>query len=112
MMIKECLVLIIALTLIDGQYLGFGGVKGRLTPRTGSSWPPYPGAGNGYWADKAGWYGRGRNGRGQCRRMRGPRLFLGSGGVFPPRGPISAYNRERYDAARNAARFARRFQGH
>ena len=114
-MYKESLILAaLAVSAASGLYSGFGGVVGNLTPRTGSSWPPYPGAGNGYWADKAGWYGRGRgrNGRGQRRRMRGPRLFLGSGGVFPPRGPVSAYNRERYDAARNAARFARRFQGH
>ena len=126
-MYKESIVLIMALTVIDGrQDLGLGGARtrGRLTPRTGSSWPPYPEAGRGHRTDEAG--GCGRKGRGQRRRTKGHRLYAGFGGVVgsltprtggggggfgPPRGSFSAYNRERYAAARNAANFARRFQG-
>ncbi len=37
-------------------YLGLGGVVGQRTTLTGSTWPPYPGAGQGYWARKAGFY--------------------------------------------------------
>ena len=44
-------VLVILLLLMSEEsaslYLGFGGVVGKLTPRTGSKWPPYPGAGQG-----------------------------------------------------------------
>ena len=45
----------------EAQYLGFGGVVGSLSPRTGSSWPPFPGAGQGYWARRAGFYGSTRS---------------------------------------------------
>ena len=56
-MYKESLILAaLAVSAASGLYSGFGGVVGNLTPRTGSSWPPYPGAGRGYWANRAGFY--------------------------------------------------------
>merc|ERR1712106_1288721 len=36
--------------------LGYGGLPGQRTPRTGSVWPPYPGANQGFWARQAGFY--------------------------------------------------------
>merc|ERR1719483_1695036 len=36
--------------------LGYGGLPGQRTPRTGSVWPPHPGANQGYWARQAGFY--------------------------------------------------------
>jgi len=36
--------------------LGYGGLPGQRTARTGSVWPPYPGANQGYWARRAGFY--------------------------------------------------------
>merc|ERR1712189_23598 len=36
--------------------LGYGGLPGQRSARTGSVWPPYPGANQGYWAKKAGFY--------------------------------------------------------
>merc|ERR1711872_620070 len=36
--------------------LGYGGLPGQRSPRTGSVWPPYPGANQGYWARQAGFY--------------------------------------------------------
>merc|ERR1739840_44867 len=41
---------------VQSQGLGFGGLPGQRTPRTGSVWPPYPGAGLGYWARQSGFY--------------------------------------------------------
>ena len=57
---------------VQGLDLGYGGLPGERTPRTGkillilpslssvwlsgSVWPPYPGAGQGYWAARAGFY--------------------------------------------------------
>merc|ERR1711874_570300 len=38
------------------QQLGYGGLPGQRTARTGSVWPPYPGANQGYWARQAGFY--------------------------------------------------------
>lgn len=69
---------IIAFTVTNGQHLGLGGVIGNLTPRTGSSWPPYPGAGRPRpWANRAGLY----NGRSKhnSRRTKGHRLGGGGG---------------------------------
>merc|ERR1712080_706135 len=43
-------------TGVESQGLGFGGLPGQRTPRTGSVWPPYPGAGLGYWARQSGFY--------------------------------------------------------
>merc|ERR1712032_778003 len=39
---------------VVGQHLGAGGLPGQRTPRTGAVWPPYEGAGQGYWARQAG----------------------------------------------------------
>jgi len=39
---------------VIGQHLGAGGLPGQRTPRTGAVWPPYEGAGQGYWARQAG----------------------------------------------------------
>ena len=36
--------------------LGYGGLPGQRTAHTGSVWPPFPGAGQGYWAARAGFY--------------------------------------------------------
>ena len=57
---------------VQGLDLGYGGLPGERTPLTGkillilpslsslwlsgSVWPPYPGAGQGYWAARAGFY--------------------------------------------------------
>merc|ERR1712168_1573934 len=41
-----------------GQQLGYGGLPGERTARTGNVWPPYPGAGQGYWARQAGFYNK------------------------------------------------------
>ena len=61
-MYKESLLFFIwAVAAANGLFSGFGGVVGNLTPRTGSSWPPYPGAGRGYWANRAGYYDGGRS---------------------------------------------------
>ena len=61
-MYKESLLFVIwAVAAANGLFSGFGGVVGNLTPRTGSSWPPYPGAGRGYWANRAGYYDGGRS---------------------------------------------------
>lgn len=54
-MIQLCLTFLIP-GLVSGQLLGFGGLPGQRTPRTGSVWPPYTGAGLGYWARQAGYY--------------------------------------------------------
>ena len=71
--------LLIIVTIVvtsSGQQLGYGGLPGQRTSRTGetiivslswvirtwftgSVWPPYPGAGQGYWARKAGFYDSG-----------------------------------------------------
>ena len=48
---------VLAIAVTESLYLGLGGTPGNRTPRTGSSWPPYPNAGLGYWAAKAGFYG-------------------------------------------------------
>merc|ERR1712233_118230 len=40
--------------IVVGQHLGAGGLPGQRTPRTGAVWPPYEGAGQGYWARQAG----------------------------------------------------------
>merc|ERR1712037_76023 len=39
---------------VVSQHLGAGGLPGQRTPRTGAVWPPYEGAGQGYWARQAG----------------------------------------------------------
>merc|ERR1712032_21428 len=39
---------------VVGQHLGASGLPGQRTPRTGAVWPPYEGAGQGYWARQAG----------------------------------------------------------
>ena len=57
-----CMAVATSLVEADPQYLGFGGVQGSLSPRTGSVWPPFQGAGQGYWARRAGVYA-GRNKR-------------------------------------------------
>merc|ERR1711982_76179 len=36
--------------------LGYGGLPGQRTERGGSVWPPFPGANQGYWARRAGFY--------------------------------------------------------
>merc|ERR1719167_142174 len=36
--------------------LGYGGLPGQRSARTGGVWPPYPGANQGYWARQAGFY--------------------------------------------------------
>ena len=125
-MYKESLILAVcAVAAANGLYGGFGGVVGNLTPRTGSSWPPYPGAGRGYWANRSGFYDGGRSGfdygRSKYYSNRRPKrspLYAGFGGVvgeLTPRtgggfsgsssgsGRVSEYNRSRYAAARSAA---------
>ena len=52
------LAVLISAISVNSQCAGCGGVVGRLTPRTGGSWPPYPGAGYGYWARRSGYYNR------------------------------------------------------
>merc|ERR1711994_391060 len=47
---------IFLLSLVQGLDLGYGGLPGERTPLTGSVWPPFPGAGQGYWAARAGFY--------------------------------------------------------
>ena len=133
-MYKESLILAaLAVSAASGLYSGFGGVVGNLTPRTGSSWPPYPGAGRGYWANRAGFYGGGGRAGGfdyansryfANRRPKRSPLYAGFGGVVgeltPRTGPSSPsggsrssggathseYNRSRYAAARSAAKFS------
>ena len=121
-MYKESLIFVAwAVAAANGLYLGFGGVSGNLTPRTGSSWPPYPGAGRGHWANRAGFYdGRasgfdyGRSRYYHNRRPKRSPLYAGFGGVVGEltprtgggysggssggggRGSYSAYNRSRY----------------
>ena len=123
-MYKESLILVVcAVAAANGLYGGFGGVVGNLTPRTGSSWPPYPGAGRGYWANRSGFYDGSRSGfdygRSKYFSNRRPKrspLYAGFGGVvgeLTPRtgggfsgsssGRVSEYNRSRYAAARSAA---------
>ena len=59
----------------DPLFLGLGGSPSSgFTSRTGSSWPPYAGAGQGYWAAKAGFYGS------RPKRSADP-LYGGYGGV-------------------------------
>ncbi len=41
------LVLLALVAASSALYLGFGGVVGKLTPRTGTKWPPFKGAGQG-----------------------------------------------------------------
>jgi len=55
-MLVSLISLSLTLSLTEGQLLGLGGLPGQRTPRTGSVWPPYPGAGQGYWAKQAGYY--------------------------------------------------------
>ena len=128
-MYKESLILAaLAVSAASGLYSGFGGVVGNLTPRTGSSWPPYPGAGRGYWANRAGFYGGGGRAGGYDyansrdfanRRPKRSPLYAGFGGVVgeltPRTGPSSPsggsathseYNRSRYAAARSAAKYS------
>merc|ERR1711872_1058410 len=50
----SCLALNLHWASVDGQHLGAGGLPGQRTPRTGAVWPPYEGAGQGYWARQAG----------------------------------------------------------
>ena len=130
-MYKESLIFVAwAVAAANGLYLGFGGVSGNLTPRTGSSWPPYPGAGRGHWANRAGFYDDGRAGfdygRSRYYHNRRPKrspLYAGFGGVVGEltprtgggysggssgggRGSYSAYNRSRYAAARRATNYS------
>jgi len=121
-MYKESLLFFIwAVAAANGLFSGFGGVVGNLTPRTGSSWPPYPGAGRGYWANRAGYYDGGRSRYNNRRPKRSP-LYSGFGGVvgnLTPRTGGSApsggsgrvsysdYNRSRYAAARKATNYSR-----
>ena len=53
---ESLLVLVSAVAAANALFLGFGGSAGNFSPRTGSVWPPYPGAGRGYWANRAGFY--------------------------------------------------------
>ena len=128
-MYKESLILVAcAVAAANGLYSGFGGVVGNLTPRTGSSWPPYPGAGRGYWANRAGFYDSGRSGfdHGNSRYFANRRpkrspLYAGFGGVVGELTPrtgggysggssgkvqYSEYNRSRYAAARKATNYS------
>jgi len=55
-MLVSIISLFLTVSLTEGQLLGLGGLPGQRTPRAGSVWPPYPGAGQGYWAKQAGYY--------------------------------------------------------
>merc|ERR1711976_197243 len=50
------LVLASAITVSHSLDLGYGGLPGQRTERGGSVWPPFPGANQGYWARRAGFY--------------------------------------------------------
>ncbi len=111
----------------NSLFLGQGGVTGSLTPRTGSSWPPYPGAGQGYWARRAGFYGSGNSNINLHSRPKRSPLYLGQGGVVgeltPRTGPSyggsnrrssyssSGYSRGQYVAARRAGALYRNRAG-
>jgi len=55
-MLVSLLSLSLTVFLTEGQLLGLGGLPGQRTSRAGAVWPPYPGAGQGYWAKQAGYY--------------------------------------------------------
>merc|ERR1711971_770336 len=54
--ILTAILLLLLLSPVQALDLGYGGLPGERTPNTGSVWPPYPGAGQGYWAARAGFY--------------------------------------------------------
>ncbi len=100
-MVKILLIAVVVAVIfvhVEGLYLGVGGVS-----RTGSSWPPYPGAGQGYWARRAGLHYALRprlRYRLRSRRSAEPEpepLYLGLGGVVgkgnitPRTGPSPRY---------------------
>ena len=104
-MCKEGLIffiIVVAFSVTTGQYLGLGGTPGNRTPRTGSSWPPYPGAGGGYWANRAGVY-NGRQPTHKIRRGRtkGHRLYAGFGGVVGNLTPRASGGGHRNRGSRN-----------
>merc|ERR1711976_784829 len=50
------IVLASVITVSHSLDLGYGGLPGQRTERGGSVWPPFPGANQGYWARRAGFY--------------------------------------------------------
>merc|ERR1711936_712600 len=50
------IVLASVITISHSLDLGYGGLPGQRTERGGSVWPPFPGANQGYWARRAGFY--------------------------------------------------------
>merc|ERR1711976_319494 len=50
------IVLASVITVSHSLDLGYGGLPGQRTERGGSVWPPVPGANQGYWARRAGFY--------------------------------------------------------
>merc|ERR1712176_238822 len=50
------LILASAISVSHSLDLGYGGLPGQRTERGGSVWPPFPGANQGYWARRAGFY--------------------------------------------------------
>eukprot|EP00096_Caligus_rogercresseyi_P003689 TRINITY_DN170_c0_g1_i7.p1 TRINITY_DN170_c0_g1~~TRINITY_DN170_c0_g1_i7.p1 ORF type:complete len:138 (+),score=20.09 TRINITY_DN170_c0_g1_i7:190-603(+) len=84
-------ILAIAIQGSQGDCLGCGGLSGTRTSLTGAKWPPYPGAGQDYWAkrlfiDPAEGYESENNLRRRRTnpvksRLRQKRSYLGFGGV-------------------------------
>merc|ERR1711976_600946 len=50
------IVLASVITVSHSLDLGYGGLPGQRTERGGSVWPPFPGANQGYWARRVGFY--------------------------------------------------------
>ena len=97
-------VLLAATVSASPLYGGFGGSPSTgFSPRTGSSWPPYPGAGQGYWAQRAGFYSRRR----RSAEPSASALYLGLGGVVgqltPRTGPSFGNRRAGVSASRRSS---------
>ena len=101
-------VLLAATVSASPLYGGFGGSPSTgFSPRTGSSWPPYPGAGQGYWAQRAGFYSRRRRSAEPRASPSASALYLGLGGVVgqltPRTGPSFGNRRAGVSASRRSS---------